>query len=115
MLSPLIKLAASLAKRTQAPTNSSGLPKRFIGVRIRNSRPRSVPLSNAEFSSVGKTPGAMQFTLMLSTAHSTASDLVKLRTAAFDAQYAVTCVSPTNELRLAMLMILPFPLAFSGA
>ena len=36
------KLAASELRNTAAPANSSTLPKRFMGVRNRNSLPRSV-------------------------------------------------------------------------
>src|SRR2546423_817555 len=43
--SPLTKLQASVAKNTQAAVNSSLVPKRWSGVRIRNSRPRAVPSS----------------------------------------------------------------------
>ena len=48
--------AASEARKTAAPTSSSSLPKRFIGVRIRNSWPRGQS-SSAAFRSVLKTPG----------------------------------------------------------
>src|SRR5262249_9481549 len=40
---PVMKLAASEARRMAAPTNSSALPKRSMGVRMRNSWPRGVP------------------------------------------------------------------------
>ncbi len=41
----------------------ASLPKRRIGVRSKSSLPRSVPSSNAWFSSVRNTPGAMAFTV----------------------------------------------------
>jgi len=69
-----------------APPSSSTFPNRRIGVRSRNSLPRSVPFSKAAFRSVGKTPGAMAFTQTPDVAHSRASDLVSEATAALLAQ-----------------------------
>ena len=86
----MTKLAASEARNTAAPTNSSNFPNRRIGVRNRNSRPRSVPSSNAEFKSVRNTPGAMAFTHTPNFAHSTAKDFVSEATAPLLAQYAAT-------------------------
>ena len=43
-----------------------------MGVRVRNSRPRSVPSSNPAFRSVRKTPGAIAFTQTPDLAHSMA-------------------------------------------
>ncbi len=59
---PVTKLAASDARNTAAPPSSSSFPNRRIGVRSRNSRPRSVPSSRAAFRSVRKTPGARALT-----------------------------------------------------
>ena len=58
---PVTKLAASDARNTAAPTSSSGRPKRFIGVRVISSLPRSVPVSSDALSSVGKTPGIARY------------------------------------------------------
>src|ERR1700704_3448799 len=87
---PVTKLAASDDRNTAAPPSSSSLPNLFIGVRIRNSRPRSVPSSRAAFRSVRKTPGAIALTQTPNVAHSTASDLVSEATAALLAPYAAT-------------------------
>src|SRR6266851_2569755 len=83
---PVTKLAASEARNTAAPTNSSSLPKRFIGVRKRYSLPRSVPSRSAELRSVRNTPGAIALTQTPWLAHSIASDLVKDATAALLAE-----------------------------
>src|SRR5258705_2873003 len=45
-ISPVTKLAASDARKTAAPATSSTLPNRLIGVRNRNSRPRSDSSNN---------------------------------------------------------------------
>ena len=83
---PVRKLAASEASSTAAPTSSSGLPKRPMGVRISNSWPRGVPFTRSPFSSVGKTPGAMAFTEIPSRAHSQARLRVNESSADFAAQ-----------------------------
>src|SRR5882757_6069190 len=83
---PVTKLAASDARNTAAPTSSSTCPKRRIGVRVRNSLPREFPSSNAVFSSVRNTPGAIALTHTPWGAHSTASDFVRAATAALLAQ-----------------------------
>ena len=60
--SPVTKLAArrrGTPPRRQAPR---ACPKRFIGVRTWNSRPRSVPSSRFWFSGVRNTPGAIALT-----------------------------------------------------
>src|ERR1700748_61093 len=101
---PVVKLASSDARYTTAPPSSSSLPKRFIGVRSRNSRPRSVPSSRAEFNSVRKTPGAIALTQTPKRAHSTASDLVSEATADLLAEYAATSYRLTKDERDAMLM-----------
>src|SRR5215471_15066613 len=80
--SPVTNAAASDARNTAAPASSSTLPNRFIGVRIRNSRPRSVPSSSFRFNGVGKTPGAIAFTVTPRGANSIASCLVNIATAA---------------------------------
>src|SRR5215217_4609889 len=79
---PVTKLAASDARNTAAPASSSTSPNRFMGVRRRNSRPRSVPSSRAVFKGVRKTPGAIAFTHTPWGAHSIARDLVREATAA---------------------------------
>src|SRR5436190_7338008 len=89
-ISPVIKLAASDARKTAAPANSSTLPKRPIGVRIRNSWPRGVSSSSFSFNAVRKTPGAIAFTLTPCFAHSIARDFVSDPTAALLAEYAAT-------------------------
>jgi len=83
---PVTKLALSEARNTAAPTSSSSFPKRFIGVRKRNSCPRAVPSSSAALRSVRKTPGAMAFTQTPWRAHSIARDLVSDATAALLAE-----------------------------
>src|SRR6266404_1312578 len=80
------KLAASEARNAAAPTNSSSLPKRFIGVRKRYSLPRSVPSRSAELRAVRNTPGAIALTQTPWLTHSMASDLVKDATAALLAE-----------------------------
>src|SRR5882757_1296809 len=105
---PVTKLAASEAKNTAAPANSSSCPNRCIGVRSRNSFPRSVPSSNPAFNSVRKTPGAIPFTQTPFVAHSIASDFVSEATAALLAEYAATSCSATNEAIDAMLMMRPY-------
>src|SRR5688572_4487115 len=50
--SPLTKRAASEERNTAAPANSSTFPNRFIGVRNKNSRPRSVSSSSFWLSAV---------------------------------------------------------------
>src|SRR5882724_325423 len=87
---PVTKLAASEARNTHAPVSSSTLPNRCIGVRRRSSCARGVPFSNAEFSSVRNTPGAIALTQTPYRAHSIAKDLVKETTAALLAEYAAT-------------------------
>src|ERR1700721_3234 len=82
MISPVVYDAASEARYTAAPTSSSVFPKRPIGERILNSRPRSVLSSSFAFKSVRKTPGAMALTSTPWRDHSTASDLVSAPTAA---------------------------------
>src|ERR1700681_742996 len=79
---PVTKLAASEARNTTAPPSSSSFPNLFIGVRSRNSRPRSVPSSRVAFRSVRKTPGAIAFTQTPDLAHSIARDFVSEATAA---------------------------------
>src|SRR5437870_2726084 len=84
---PVTKLAASDAKNTAAPTNSSTCPKRRIGVLARNSLERGVPpVRSVWFISVRNTPGAMAFTQTPFCAHSIARDLVKEATAALLAE-----------------------------
>src|SRR6266496_1123964 len=94
---PVTKLAASEARNTAAPTNSSRLPKRRMGVRTRNSLPRGVPSKSARFRSVGNTPGAIAFTHTLCGAHSTASVFVSETTAALLAAYAATSKKPRPD------------------
>jgi hypothetical protein len=77
----LHQLAASEDRKTAAPANSSIFPKRFIGVRNRNSWPRGVPASNCSFREVRNTPSMMALTQIPCAAHSTARDCVKDRTA----------------------------------
>ena len=78
---PVTKRAASEARKTAAPASSSTLPKRPMGVRARNSFPRSELSSRFMLSSVRKTPGAMALTQTPCLAHSMASDCVSERTA----------------------------------
>src|SRR6185369_6684595 len=88
---PVTKLAASDAKNTAAPTNSSTSPKRPMGVRARNSLERGEPpVTSERLSSVINTPGAIAFTHTPCFAHSIAKDLVKEATAALLAEYAAT-------------------------
>src|SRR5712664_2670213 len=69
---PVTKLAASDARNTAAPANSSSWPNRFIGVRSKNSCPRAVPSSRAAFKSVRNTPGTSALTQTPDVAHSIA-------------------------------------------
>src|SRR5688572_2684370 len=110
---PVMKLAASEARKTAAPATSSGVPKRRIGVRVRISCPRSVPVSTELLICVGITPGAMALTLMPSRAHSMASVCVRDSTPIFETLYATTSYHATNDARLAMFTTLP-P-TFSGS
>src|SRR4051812_25576588 len=89
-ISPLTKLLASDERNTHAPTSSSTFPNRFMGVRRRNSRPRSVPSSRWRLRSVTNTPGAIALTHTPRAPHSIASDLVSEATAALLAAYAAT-------------------------
>src|SRR5262250_3063978 len=100
---PVTKLAASDARKTAAPTSSLSFPKRPMGVRVRNSLPRSVPSRRAALSSVRKTPGAMALTQTPLPAHSMASDFVSDATAALLAEYAATSKSATKLEREAIL------------
>jgi len=72
-----------------------------------NSLPRSEDSSSTRFKSVLKTPGAIALTFTPPFAHSIASDLVRLATAAFDAEYAATSKSETKVESEAILMIRP--------
>lgn len=54
---PVIKLAASEARKMAVPTSSAIFPKRFMGVRVKSSLPRSVPSKSWEFSSVQEDTG----------------------------------------------------------
>src|SRR6266568_4427647 len=74
---PVTKLAASEARNTAAPTNSSRLPNLRIGVRTRNSASRDVPSSKGPFRLVRNTPGTRVLTQTPSLAHSLAKDLVR--------------------------------------
>src|SRR5689334_22861408 len=103
---PVKKLAESEARKTAAPTSSSNRPKRFIGVRRRNSCPLG-PSNNFAFKSVRNTPGAMAFTQTPWRAHSTAKDFVRDATALLLAEYAATSNSDTKDDRDAILIILP--------
>src|SRR6187402_1894143 len=87
---PLVKLAASDARYTHAPANSSVRPKRAWGVRKSSSCPRSVPCNSLELSSVGNTPGAMALTHTPRGPHSTARDWVSATTPALLTPYAAT-------------------------
>ena len=62
------------------------IPKRFIGVRMRISFPRSVPITRLRFNSVGNMPGAMALTTMPCSAHSQARLRVRDKIAVFAAQ-----------------------------
>jgi len=64
----------------RTPASSSIWPKRFIGVRIFNSRPRSVCRISSAFNAVGNMPGAIAFTQMLKGASSMARVLVSAPT-----------------------------------
>ena len=58
-ISPFTKLADSDARKTPAPTSSSTLRKRSIGMRSFSSLPRSLPPSRAVLGFVRNTPGAI--------------------------------------------------------
>src|SRR5260370_8138679 len=104
---PVTKLAASEARKTAAPASSSILPNLRIGVRIRNSRPRSVPSSRAAFKSVRNTPGTRALTQTPDVAHSIASDLVREATAAFLALYSPTPHTAPNHHPQPLLLLHP--------
>src|ERR1700722_15529797 len=91
------------------PVSSSIAPKRFMGVRIFNSRPRAVCRISSPFSAVGKTPGAIALTQILWGASSMANDLVSAPTPALLTPYAATWLKPTKVVSEAMFRILPKP------
>src|SRR5688500_10924971 len=103
---PVTNDAASEARYTAAPTSSSTRPKRFIGVRASSSWPRGVSRS-AVFRFVRNTPGAIEFTVTLCGAHSTASARVRPATADLLATYAATSWRPTNDDSDPIVMIRP--------
>src|SRR5262249_47716621 len=105
---PVTKLAESDARNIAAPDSSSGLPKRFIGVRSKNSAPRGVPSRSFSFNAVRKTPGTIAFTHTPYGAHSIASDFVSDATPALLAEYAAISNRETNDVREPMLMIRPY-------
>src|ERR1051325_7572630 len=98
MTAPVTNAAASLHSHCTAPTTSSGLPKRPMGVWEMMARARSVWLpsglrSTARFCAVTKKPGATAFTRSPSPerrASSTASQRVTLSIPAFATEYPST-------------------------
>ena len=103
---PVTKLDASDARNTAAPTSSSTRPKRFIGVRIRNSCPRP-DVSSSRFRSVSEHAGrdgidgdAVRRPLDGERAREAGH-------AALLAVYAATSCSPTNDASDAMVMMRP--------
>ncbi len=82
---PVMKLPASDASNSVAPTSSCGSPNRFIGVLVMIDATRS-ELSILRFCSAGKNPGTKMFTRTPAVAHSRARFFERLCTAAFDAE-----------------------------
>src|SRR5262249_8012744 len=79
-----------------------------MGVRNRNSFPRSVPSSNCALRSVRNTPGAMALTQIPLQAHSMAKDLVSEATAALLAEYAATSYNARNDEIEAIFTMRPY-------
>jgi hypothetical protein len=77
IVSPLTYELALDAKKTTAPSKSSGLPHRPAGIRSIICRDRVGFAIRASFMSVAMYPGAMALTLMPLEAHSLESALVR--------------------------------------
>src|SRR5262249_45378426 len=90
-----------------APTSSSTLPMRPIGVFEEIAAFRSGRSSTCEFRGVRKKPGAMALTRTLYLAHSLARLSVSILTAALLQEYGVTSVKLTKLVREHVLMMQP--------
>src|SRR5450830_1580079 len=81
MVAPVMKLPASEASKSSAPSRSPSLPKRPAGIARLSASPAS-PARNLSLISVTNQPGAMALTRTPLNASSTASALVTCTTAA---------------------------------
>ncbi len=82
---PVMNDAADDARNKAAGDISSGEPVRLVGVRAMIPAIRSGVLCSTGMSGVSMKPGAIAFTRMPSSAHSTARALVNCTTAPFEA------------------------------
>ena len=85
-IEPVTKLDASDASHRTAPINSSGFPKRRIGVCPKIFALRSRSMKCFLLHSVGKKPGRNALTLTWKGAHSRARFWVRFATPAFAAE-----------------------------